>query len=134
MTEGSERDDQTRPGPLLATPLDPGRRTPGRRADTCGEAGRVCYAGLMELLYRAQGRPLLRHGRGVFALHTGAQVGAVTRGRVFDRLGRYLGTIEEDCLDYRLAEATRRAKPFNPAVILVPETLDEIEETLTQPR
>lgn len=85
----------------------------------------------MKLLHRMQGRPLLLHGRGVFALTSGCQIGTVVRGRVYDPAGRYLGTIDVDCLVYRTEDRTRQAPPFTPAVILLPETLDELEEDLT---
>ena len=84
----------------------------------------------MELLHPAQGRPLLRHGTGVFAMLTGHQIGAIRRGRVFNSAGGYLGTIVDDCLIYRARDRERRAAPFTPAVILLPETLDELADAL----
>lgn len=82
----------------------------------------------MRLLHRTHGLPLMVHGRGVFALQTGCQVGVVARGRVFNPAGRYLSTIDVDCLVDRVQDRPRRCAPFTPAVILVPETLDELEE------
>ena len=88
----------------------------------------------MELLHPVEGRPLLRHGTGVFAMLTGHQIGAVYRSRVFNPAGSYLGTIEDDCLIYRTRDRQRRAAPFVPAVILLPETLDELADALAQQR
>lgn len=83
----------------------------------------------MELLYPMRGRPLLRHGRGVFALGSGHQVGVVVASRVYGPAGGYVSTIDEDCLVYRAADAARRGAGFTPAVILIPETLDELADS-----
>lgn len=84
----------------------------------------------MQLLYPERGRPLLRHGTGVFAILTGHQVGVVVRGRIYGPAGHYVATREDDCLIHHTDDRARQVRPFTPAVLLLPETLDELADAL----
>lgn len=67
------------------------------------------------VIYTTSGRPLLREDDDLFGT-SGTHVARLEGEMAYDKRGRYVGTLVEDRLVYRLADSMTIGEPFVPQV------------------